>query len=164
MRMHMHCGMMHVSGMLLNACSFMFMQYGMRRGAQPRFSRTAKIGDTQETRLKAVTTVWHACTILHGMSDAHATCHAARAHVERARGRSPPRGRPGRSIGTEAESVSIVHAACHVICSMPCHTVIDMYAACHVKLWSCKLARLADVSDSLSAPHERLTVPDAAEA
>ena len=53
--------------------------------------------------------VWHACIILHGMIDAHAACHAARARVDRVRGRPPPRARPGSGLlgGTEAVSVRL---------------------------------------------------------
>ena len=51
--------------------------------------------------------VYHACIILHAMTDVHAAWHAARVRMERARSRSPPRARPGSGLlgGTEAELV-----------------------------------------------------------
>ena len=43
-------------------------------------------------------TAYHACTLLHIISDVHAACHGACAHVERARGRDPSRARQRRSL------------------------------------------------------------------
>ena len=44
------------------------------------------------------THAYHACSIVHIMSDVCAACHAAGAHTERARDKSRPGGRPGSSL------------------------------------------------------------------
>ena len=65
--------------------------------------------------------VYHACIILHAMTDVHAAWHAARVRMDRAQDRSPPRARPGSGLlgGTKAELVRThTHArlpACHDI-------------------------------------------------
>ena len=55
----------------------------------PAFQRTADSGVLWNAGLRAPTHatmhVYHACTILHIISDVHAACHGACAHVERAR-------------------------------------------------------------------------------
>ena len=116
---HTPCGMQNVSSMLCcpSMSAFISILHGMRRGSQPRFPKSpilAVLGKRSWRPLTvsltvSVAHVYHACSILHDMSDVHAACRAVRAHVECARGRSPPRAQPGSGLlgGSDADSVGL---------------------------------------------------------
>ena len=157
--------MQHGFGMHFHACTLIFMHPVMRRGSQTRFLRSADFGDSQESEAGghqlavAVMHVWHACIVLHGMIDAHASCHAARARVKRARGRYPPRARPGSGLLGGSEAVPVRLCTCTLF-RMPWNIIFRHRAAWHVVIRSCRLARLADQPDWLSTLAERLTLSD----
>ena len=70
------------------------MRHGMRQSSQRLFREPPISVVLRKAKLRpltvAATTVKHTRIIFHAIIDVHAACHAARAHVEAARGRSLP--------------------------------------------------------------------------
>ena len=104
--------------------------------------------------------VYHACIILHAMTDVHAAWHAARVRMDRAQDRSPPRARPGSGLlgGTEADLAG--RCAC-TLSRMPQHSISSHHAAWHAAIRPCRRASLADRADSHNAASKRLTLSNA---
>ena len=129
----------------------------------PAFQRTADSGVLWNAGLRAPTHatmhVYHACTILHIISDVHAACHGACAHVERARGRDPSRARQRRSLAGGTGSVSVRILACSLF-RISCHTISYMLAAWHAIWQSLRLAGPGDLHtfSMANATGERLAM------
>ena len=93
---HVHaCSMKHGSRSFSRAFSVMSMLCGSLSASLRRFPAPPVSAVLREAKLQtlagAVGAPWHARTLFHVIFDAHAACHAARAHVKRAQGRSVPR-------------------------------------------------------------------------
>ena len=107
----------------------------------------------------ALAHVYRACIFPCIMVDVHAACHAARAHVEHARGRSPLRARPGSRLPGRPEAKLVRLYACSLRC-MPLNTILNVHAAWHAKTLLYRFERLANPTDSRNALSQRPTLSD----
>ena len=95
MPVNMPSSMQHVCGMLQHAHGIISMRPGMCSASLRRFPAPPVSAVLRKAKLQtpagAVEAPRHARILFHAIFDAHAACHAARAHVKRTRGRSVPR-------------------------------------------------------------------------
>ena len=102
----------------------------------------------------AVEAPWYVYIVLYVIFDAHAACHAARAHVKRAQGRSVPRACAGTLCSEHRCPQGCLFFA-YTLLGMLKNDAFHIHAACHTKRLPCRRARPHLRAGAHNAPQTR---------